>query len=200
MGWTKVVHLLLRCLLQRRRRVPGPPAIGGFTGRRMPRLVRSRTRLLMVLLVLLGRRPVPKYLRSAFKMCRPAGGVRRKHQIWSCHLQQFDAIPIAEVPRMHPHHPPDWKGSTWYRFTGGAGSRLAETRPGSKHCGTACAGYLFDGHPSVPEGIVSRTVYFECSSNAKYDPVSIEVLNCGDYYVYHLPDTPDCYEGFCGIE
>ena len=61
-------------------------------------------------------------------------------------------------------------------------------------------GYLFDGHPSVPEGIVSRTVYFECSSNAKYDPVSIEVLNCGDYYVYHLPDTPDCYEGFCGIE
>ena len=52
----------------------------------------------------------------------------------------------------------------------------------------------------MPEGIVSRTVYFECSSNAKYDPVSIEVLNCGDYYVYHLPDTPDCYEGFCGIE
>ena len=100
----------------------------GFTGRRMPRLVRSRTRLLMVsinvlthinqltfcdfcdnqckqtskpsdvwrpgtlfmviinvnrlitfddqvLLVLLGRRPVPKYLRSAFKMCRPAGGM-----------------------------------------------------------------------------------------------------------------------------
>merc|ERR1711872_83237 len=86
------------------------------------------------------------------------------------------------------------------RFAGGAGSRLTETRPGTKHCGTACPGYLFDGHPSVSEGIVSRTVYFECSSNAKYDPVSIEVLNCGDYYVYHLPDTPDCYEGFCGIE
>merc|ERR1711990_573236 len=100
----------------------------------------------------------------------------------------------------HPHPPPDCKGSTWYRFAGGAGSRLAETRPGTKHCGTACAGYLFDGHPSEAEGIVSRTVYFECSSNAKYDPVSIEVLNCGDYYVYHLPDTPNCYEGFCGIE
>ena len=109
---------------------------------------------------------------------------------------------------------------------GGAGSRLAETRPGTKHCGTACAGqqifrllegekakachliqfqthftgYLFDGHPSVAEGIVSRTVYFECSSDAKYDPISIEVLNCGDYYVYHLPNTPNCYEGFCGID
>ena len=61
-------------------------------------------------------------------------------------------------------------------------------------------GYLFDGHPSVAEGIVSRTVYFECSSDAKYDPISIEVLNCGDYYVYHLPNTPNCYEGFCGID
>ena len=62
------------------------------------------------------------------------------------------------------------------------------------------SGYLFDGHPTVAEGIVSRTVYFECSSNAKYDPTPIEVLNCGDYYVYHLPNTPNCYEGFCGID
>ena len=62
------------------------------------------------------------------------------------------------------------------------------------------SGYLFDGHPTVAEGIVSRTVYFECSSNAKYDPTPIEVLNCGDFYVYHLPNTPNCYEGFCGID
>merc|ERR1712126_92398 len=34
------------------------------------------------------------------------------------------------------HHRRDWKGTGWYRVTGGAGTQLADTQVASRHCGT----------------------------------------------------------------
>merc|ERR1719206_215572 len=53
---------------------------------------------------------------------------------------------------------PDWSGAGYYRFTGAAGTRLAEFGgAGSLYekCGTDHGGYLDDGHPGVGEGEVN---------------------------------------------
>ena len=95
---------------------------------------------------------------------------------------------------------PDWSGNGYYRFTGAAGTRLAESGgDGSLYhkCGTGYGGYLDGGHPGVEEGEVSRTAFFDRSDGSHHDPCTrdITVTNCGEYFVYKLLSTP-C--GYCG--
>merc|ERR1712004_911770 len=54
----------------------------------------------------------------------------------------------------------DWKGTQWYRVTGGAGTKLAETKSAEGHCGALHTGWLVGGHPSVGQGEVSRKISF----------------------------------------
>merc|ERR1719206_735313 len=59
---------------------------------------------------------------------------------------------------------PDWAGDGYYRFTGAAGTRLAESGGDGSlwyKCGANYGGYLDGGHPGVEEGEVSRIVYFD---------------------------------------
>merc|ERR1712013_44064 len=95
---------------------------------------------------------------------------------------------------------PDWSGDGYYRFTGAAGTRLAESGgAGSLYakCGTVHGGYLDGGHPGVGEGEVSRTVYFDNSDGSHFDTCTrdITVTSCGEYFVYKLSST-NC--GYCG--
>ena len=93
---------------------------------------------------------------------------------------------------------PDWSGDGYYRFTGAAGTRLAESGgDGSLYhkCGTGYGGYLDGGHPGVGEGEVSRTVLFDDSNGGHTYTRDITVTNCGEYFVYKLLSTP-C--GYCG--
>merc|ERR1712012_585417 len=80
----------------------------------------------------------------------------------------------------------DWKGAGWYRVTGGAGTRLADTQVPQGHCGTYCSGSLTGVHPTVAQGEVTRYVNFHCNGNTAFSTNTIRVLNCGAYYVYHL--------------
>merc|ERR1719474_2104318 len=75
----------------------------------------------------------------------------------------------------------DWRRTQWYRVTGGAGTKLADTEVGERHCGVLHPGWIVGGHPSVSQGEVSRRIQFQngWSMNAK-------IINCGSYYVYHL--------------
>jgi hypothetical protein len=54
------------------------------------------------------------------------------------------------------------------------------------------------GHPSVNDGQVSRTVNFHWSSSCSYWSTTIQVINCGDYYVYQLGAAPECSLRYCG--
>ena len=101
------------------------------------------------------------------------------------------------------HSPPDWSGEAWYRFSGAAGSQMRDRPlPDTGLCGTSCPGWLSGGHPSPQEGQVTRTVYYqrygheEDGQGCGEDQVS--VINCGGYFVYHLPDVHECYLGYCG--
>merc|ERR1711936_1533033 len=82
----------------------------------------------------------------------------------------------------------DWRGTQWYRVTGGAGTKLAETKSGEGHCGTRYTGWLVGGHPSVGQGEVSRKIDFD-----PHGDMNAKIINCGSYYVYHLKSPGSIY-------
>merc|ERR1711962_770459 len=87
----------------------------------------------------------------------------------------------------------DWRRTQWYRVTGGAGTKLADTEVAERHCGVLHPGWIVGGHPSVSQGEVSRRIQFQngWSMNAK-------IINCGSYYVYHLA-SPGRGHGHCTV-
>ena len=88
-------------------------------------------------------------------------------------------------------------GPGWFRFQGSAGTRMATSCPSYRRCGTYSTGWLSGGHPSVADGQVTRTVYFNNGYCYGYS-TSIKVRNCGSYYVYYLSGTPTCNLRYCG--
>ncbi|XP_067037302.1 protein sidekick-2-like isoform X2 [Acropora muricata] len=96
----------------------------------------------------------------------------------------------------------DSKLSGWYRFSGGAGTQMAEACPKMYSCSTNSSGWLRGTHPTVAEGIVQRKVcfsqrvsqfFYDCCNHSK----NISVRNCGAFYVYRL-DPLDSYSRYCG--
>ncbi len=90
--------------------------------------------------------------------------------------------------------------SGWYRFEGAAGTRMLESCPSQNSCGTHAPGWMSGGHPSVNEGQVTRTVHFNWSNSCSHWSTSVQVSNCGDYYVYELNGTPVCSLRYCGTD
>ncbi|XP_068743526.1 uncharacterized protein [Montipora capricornis] len=90
--------------------------------------------------------------------------------------------------------------SGWYRFSGEAGTQMADSCPKIHHCSTDSPGWLSGTHPTVAEGIVQRKVCFLQHLNGTdccYFSKNISVRNCGAFYVYRL-DPPRCYSRYCG--
>ena len=87
----------------------------------------------------------------------------------------------------------------WYRFGGQAGIKIATACTGHGYCGTASTGWMLGSHPTVSEGKVNRTVcYSSWYYNCCWQSNSIEVINCGNYFVYNLRKTPSCTYRYCG--
>jgi len=102
---------------------------------------------------------------------------------------------------------PDWQGQGWYRVTGEAGDALPDEAPGDWLCGTLAPGWLNGKHPAVEDGEVDRTVCFQYTNdllgtrNECHWEVDVSVINCGDFFVYNLPGTPDPHSitlRYCG--
>ena len=88
----------------------------------------------------------------------------------------------------------------WYRFTGAAGTRMPTSCVTFKRCGGKRPGWLSGGHPKKVDGRVSRKVYFCSFNDCKFRSKTIQVRNCGSYYVYYLSavgSSSNCYR-FCG--
>jgi hypothetical protein len=90
----------------------------------------------------------------------------------------------------------DSMGGQWYRFVG-SGTRIPETAPTTYRCGTDAPGWLSGGHPALGDGIASRTVNFHWNNNPSNWSAQVSVINCGDYFVYNLPDVPACDLRYC---
>ncbi len=91
--------------------------------------------------------------------------------------------------------------STWYRFTG-PGSYLPESCPETQSdvCSASIPGWLNGIHPTAAEGVVTRTVCFSNTGGCCQYTTTIEVQNCGDFYVYKFVPTPTCSLGYCGTD
>ena len=89
----------------------------------------------------------------------------------------------------------------WYRFMDQAGDRMLDYVPKytSYRCTAYLPGYLTGQYPSRSEGIVSRKVCFVFQTNPCYRSKTIQVKNCGEYFVYKLyPLTSNNYLRYCG--
>ena len=86
----------------------------------------------------------------------------------------------------------------WYRFQGAAGDRMPDKCVLKYRCGIVYPGWLNGSHPTVTEGVVTRTVCYSAYSSCCWRSNIIKVKNCSSYYVYELPRTPDQYTRYCG--
>ena len=87
---------------------------------------------------------------------------------------------------------PDWKGPGWYRFMGAAGTRMAQEFPGYQKAGAKAPGWLSQEPPSTPGEQQSITVCFDPYEQCDISSVVADVLNCGAYLLYQLPNTRNC--------
>ncbi|XP_078382604.1 uromodulin-like isoform X1 [Oculina patagonica] len=88
----------------------------------------------------------------------------------------------------------------WYRFDGAAGTQMATTCPSQSRCDATVPGWLDGAHPTVAEGMVARTVCINKYANCCYTAFSIQVKNCGSYYIYKLVPTPGCDIRYCSTD
>ena len=104
---------------------------------------------------------------------------------------------------------PDWHGPGWYRMMEPAGTIIPENPVNVNSCGTYSPGWLNGTHPKTEGETVKRTVCFNFEGHydaqvSKNDPIcyrrsQIEIKNCGDFYIYNLPDTVACPLRYCSI-
>ncbi|CAB3997417.1 Hypothetical predicted protein, partial [Paramuricea clavata] len=91
--------------------------------------------------------------------------------------------------------------SGWYRFGGGAGIKIPTTCVFKNRCGTRATGWMNGAHPTVADGKVTRKVCYNWSDNCCLWSNNIEVVNCGQYYVYKLSaPSAGCTLRYCGSD
>ena len=96
----------------------------------------------------------------------------------------------------------DWQGAGWYRVVSPAGTQISEhvRDPENKDlhgdCNTNHGGWMLGGHPTVKEGIVTRTTCarWDCVGLTK---IQIRVVNCHAFYLYELKDYSDSSIRYC---
>ena len=99
-----------------------------------------------------------------------------------------------------PHNNHDWGLVTgWYRFEGAAGDRMPDKFVLMYRCGTKYPLWLDGAHPTVAEGVVTRTVCQNYFFGTCIWRQIIKVKNCNGYYVYELHRTPSSHPvRYCG--
>lgn len=85
----------------------------------------------------------------------------------------------------------------WYRFNGTAGSKMPTYCVPKRMCNTDATGWLSGGHPTLQEGAVSRSVCFHWGGNCCNWAVTIQVRNCGLFFVYQLVNPGNCQLRYC---
>ena len=88
--------------------------------------------------------------------------------------------------------------SYWYRFQLPAGNQMATSCVGRYRCGTMAPGWLNGQHPTVGEGVVKRQVCFSWKGNCCFLKSTVQIRNCGGFYLYKFYRIRSCYLRYCG--
>ena len=111
----------------------------------------------------------------------------------------LDEADRAQGNAQPPHNRGDNSLLTgWYRFQGAAGDRMPDKSVLMYRCGTVGPGWLNGIHPTVAEGVVTRTVCYTLNSACCLLSNIIKVKNCSSYHVYELQRTLNSLFGYCG--
>lgn len=97
----------------------------------------------------------------------------------------------------------DEMGDVWYRFVGDAGTKMPTSPPNLYHCGSKATGYMLGTYPAAGDGVVTRMVCFNWEFGECWWSADIQVRECDaqePYYVFKLPNTPDCDLRYCGTD
>lgn len=86
----------------------------------------------------------------------------------------------------------------WYRFSGDAGNKMADSCVPQLHCGTHAPGWMKGDHPVNEGEIVERQVCFHWGSRCCKWTTKIKVKKCKGFFVYELQRTPACHLRYCG--
>ena len=93
---------------------------------------------------------------------------------------------------------PDWKGCGWYKIVQPAGTKLSEVPVDHGYCGTAFPGWLNGTHPTNQGDIVNtRVCYFNTNEDNCFRHNQIQIIHCGDYFLYYLENAPSCNLRYC---
>lgn len=86
----------------------------------------------------------------------------------------------------------------WYRFSGDAGDKMADSCVPKSHCGTHAPGWLNGNHPVNEGEIVERKACFHFGSRCCKWTKKIKVKKCKGFFVYELQRPPACNLRYCG--
>jgi len=118
-----------------------------------------------------------------------------------CHWQNYQNLTDAE--RKYDYVTKDAKCDNtlngWYRFQGAAGTKMVTTCPPMDRCDANFPVWLSGGHPTVAEGKVTRNVCINKFACCK-ETFSIQLKNCGSYYIYKLSLLGSCNARYCSTD
>ena len=77
------------------------------------------------------------------------------------------------------------------------GTQIPEEVVDPLSCGTRAAGYLNGTHPSTVGELKDVNVCFSWGSDSCWINNMIQVVNCGNFYLYNLVTTPTCSLRYC---
>lgn len=86
----------------------------------------------------------------------------------------------------------------WYRFSGDAGDKMADSCVAELHCGTHAPGWLNGDHPVNEGEVVERQACFHWGSSCCKWSTKIKIKKCKGFFVYELQRTPACHLRYCG--
>ncbi len=87
----------------------------------------------------------------------------------------------------------------WIRFSGAAGTLLANCPVVNSHCNTNSAGWYSGVYPSTAGDTTNGTVCYTWPGYTCLYNNSISVTNCNGYYVFALASSPRCSLRYCTI-
>ena len=87
----------------------------------------------------------------------------------------------------------------WYRFTSFAGGELPEHMVRQDQCGTRAPVWLNGRHPTKKgQNVVRQACVNKLDLNyGCWEFFDINIMNCGDYFVYYLPPPDHCSVAYC---
>lgn len=88
----------------------------------------------------------------------------------------------------------------WYRFTSYTGGQIPEVKVPENSCDTHAPVWLNGRHPTNTGENVVREACIHFLGNGCWERLSINITNCGNYFVYYLRPPFYCAVAYCAGE